>query len=232
MLTTDQIKEIYYFVRSKYVKYYDLQLELVHQLVRRVEDQLELNPELSFESALKKVYAGFGVYGFSKVIMRKEAVMGRQSIKLWIREFVQWFTLSKVIGTVLLFLLLWLICKSIPITYVAIALIVFCVLEGMLLHFKGKHSILHNRAPLLMLVPFRISFFQLGFSIGFLPLYLFVISNAFNLGTLSQSWIERHSWIVALWVVISLLFMASHLAVYQRVLLRAKKKYPGLFIEV
>lgn len=229
MLNKEQIRDIYSFVKGKYVKYYDLQIELVHQMVKKVEYQLEQDPKMDFQNALHKAYSSYGIWGFTKIVTKKESLISRQSMRLWMKEFFDWFTIPKGMNMALLFFLLWFICGVIPVAYVAVAFIFFCIIEGIILYLGGRRSVLHNRAPLLMLVPFRISLFQVGYFVGFVPFYILLITTNFHLNENAWPWITAHTWAVALWMTVSLMFIVSHLAVYRRILEQAKERYPGFF---
>lgn len=229
MLSKEQIREVYGLVTSKYVRYYDLQIELVHQLVKKVEYQLAQNPEMNFRDALQEAYSSYGIFGFSKIVMKKESLIGRQSMHLWIREFFHWFSFPRLLSMAFLFFILWTVCGLFSISFAAVAFITFCTVQGIILHLNGKRAVLHNRSPLLMLVPFKISFFQVGYFVGFVPFYVFLILTNFNLIENGWAWIAVHTWVVALWMTVSLIFIVSHLAVYKRVLEQAKEKYPGFF---
>ena len=56
-LSKEQIDDIFNFVKSKYVRYIDLQYELVDHLASAVEEEMEQDQELNFSSALSKVYS-------------------------------------------------------------------------------------------------------------------------------------------------------------------------------
>lgn len=79
MLTKIQIDQLFLFCEKKYVRYYDVQAELVDHLANSIESSMEKNPGLSFETALDEVYKEFGIFGFSQIVRNKEqSVMDRQ----------------------------------------------------------------------------------------------------------------------------------------------------------
>ena len=67
-LETKHIDQIEAFVKSKYVDYYDIQVELVDHLVSAVETELEQFPNLNFEKVLLSKYKAFGIFGFSDFV--------------------------------------------------------------------------------------------------------------------------------------------------------------------
>ncbi len=67
-LTDFQIQQLYTFTQKHYVDWYDVQTELVDHLANGIETQLEENPNLSFDDALKLEFKKFGIMGFSSVV--------------------------------------------------------------------------------------------------------------------------------------------------------------------
>ena len=106
MLTQDQIQYLYKFCVRHYVRYYDLQVELVDHLAASVEYEMEQDPKLSFEQALNKVYKRFGVMGFSNVISEKQNALAKSYRKQNWENFKSYFTVPKVALTISIFILL------------------------------------------------------------------------------------------------------------------------------
>ena len=103
MLTEEQINRLYKFCVQHYVRYYDVQIELVDHLANAIEAKMEADKKLDFESALRSVYAGFGVMGFSKIITEKTAAVSKQIWKNNWKYFREYFTIPKIAFTMLLF---------------------------------------------------------------------------------------------------------------------------------
>ncbi len=70
-LSKDQIDQLFAFTKRKMVHWYDLQVELVDHLAERIEEEMNADPKLSFDAALAKVYAGFGIFGFAKIVQER-----------------------------------------------------------------------------------------------------------------------------------------------------------------
>ena len=70
-LSSEQIKSIFAFTSKKYVKFYDVQLELVDHVASKIEDLMAQESALTFELALQQVYRSYGVFGFTKVAEAK-----------------------------------------------------------------------------------------------------------------------------------------------------------------
>ena len=106
MFTEDQIQYLYKFCVKHYVRYYDVQIELVDHLANAIEEKMQQNPKLAFEQALDDVYKGFGVMGFSTVISQKQAALQKQARYTHWKNFLRWFSPPKIAITILLYLLL------------------------------------------------------------------------------------------------------------------------------
>ena len=108
-LTTQQIETLFAFTKKKLVHWYDLQIELVDHLALRIEEEMNADAKLDFDKALEKVYKGFGIFGFAKIVQEKEQQLQRASRKMWwtaVREFFRW---PKIIHLVCIFGVLWML---------------------------------------------------------------------------------------------------------------------------
>lgn len=106
-LTQEQIDHLFDFVRKKYVRYIDVQYELVDHLATGIEEQWETNPELPFKQALNNVYSNFPVTGFTNYVTAAEKELGRYWRGRVYRYILAYFKLPKVILTLGLLLLFW-----------------------------------------------------------------------------------------------------------------------------
>ncbi len=111
-LTKEQIESLHEFCEKHYVPYYDLQVELVDHLASAIESQWETEPELGFEKALNKTYSKFGVIGFSKVRMEREKELLKKYRRLMWRYVGQYYKLPKIILTIALSFLLFMVFRS------------------------------------------------------------------------------------------------------------------------
>lgn len=111
-LTADQIQTIFDFTEKKYIKYYDVQLELVDHIADKIETLQADDPNLSFDRALHEVYKSFGVFGFTKVQEQKMVELHRywmRHLKSYIKGY---FKLPKIIITVILSLCIYSFMKQ------------------------------------------------------------------------------------------------------------------------
>jgi len=98
-LTQEQIDQLYLFTRQHYVEYYDLQTELVDHLANSIEEQLQENPKLSFETALNIEFKKFGIFGFMDVVEKRQKALNKKYNKMVISHLKLFFTVPKVLGT-------------------------------------------------------------------------------------------------------------------------------------
>jgi len=111
-LTTEQINKLYTFTKKHYVDYYDLQTELVDHLSNGIEAQWQENEKLSFDDALQLEFKKFGIFGFTDLVSEKQAKMTKRYNKLILSILKTYFTLPKVLLTILLFLVVFLIFQN------------------------------------------------------------------------------------------------------------------------
>ncbi len=108
-LAQNQIQQLYTFTRQHYVEYYDLQTELVDHLSNGIEEQWQENATLSFKEALQKEFKKFGVFGFMNVIEQHQKSMNKRYWKILVRFVKEWFKLPKLIITLMIFILFFLL---------------------------------------------------------------------------------------------------------------------------
>jgi hypothetical protein len=79
-----QVAHLKKFLIRHYVRYEDVQLELIDHLASSIEEKMNQDSNLSFEKALDQVYASFGVGGFAKIVEQKTKEMRRfWRIHIW-----------------------------------------------------------------------------------------------------------------------------------------------------
>ena len=89
-LNKKQVTTLFDFVRSKYVRYIDVQHELVDHLASDIEVEMKSDSNLSFEDALRKVYGKFPITGFSNYISHSEKAI----TKFWSRKILSKFAIG------------------------------------------------------------------------------------------------------------------------------------------
>lgn len=102
MLTKKRIDHLFEFCKKHFVPYYDLQVELVDHLANAIEEQMIINPNISFEKALENIHQSFGVSGFATLVSEKRKMTERQGRRLFRKLFKEQLLWPKI----LLFLLI------------------------------------------------------------------------------------------------------------------------------
>lgn len=113
-LTEQEITLLFDFVRSKYVRFVDIQYEIVDHLASAIEEDLENNPTWSFDQALQNTYDKFPVTGFTNMIRSKEKALSRFWWKKVSQYFLSYYTLPKIILTLCLGVMLFTIYQFVP----------------------------------------------------------------------------------------------------------------------
>lgn len=104
-LSEKQIQELFQFVRSKYVRYIDVQHELVDHLASGIEEEMEKDAQLSFDGALNLVYGRFPITGFSNFVRAKEKEMSRYWNFRAFNYFKRFMKLPMIIVSVVIYFL-------------------------------------------------------------------------------------------------------------------------------
>ena len=141
-LTEIQITNLYQFTRQHFVYHYDVQTELVDHLANDIEGIWEENLKISFEEARDKSFKKFGIFGFMDVIEAKQKQMNKRYWKILLRFVKEWFTLPKLITTLLIFLGVFCIVQ-IPFAEIAIVsvLLILAVFEMVAAYrIRKKHK--------------------------------------------------------------------------------------------
>ena len=107
-LTDQQIDTLFKFVKSKYVDFYDVQVELVDHLASEVEQRMAEVPGVTFESALQQVYRGFGVFGFNDLVEQKRKAADNRARVLWWKGVKDLFRLPFLVGSLLGGMIIWI----------------------------------------------------------------------------------------------------------------------------
>ena len=130
-LTESEIQSLFDFTRKKYVRYRDVQIEIVDHLASGIEELRDKDPEIGFVKALYQVYEGFGIFGFAKIIEAKEKAMSKFWLKKIWKTLLSYFRPPVIIGTVGSMVLLYLLLSTgiLPMMVFAIAtgILFFCI---------------------------------------------------------------------------------------------------------
>jgi hypothetical protein len=97
MLSKEQIQFLFTFCENHFVKYYDVQVELVDHLANALELEMQKDSKISFEKALEKVHQSFGVMGFAPLVSQKTKIAEKQGRKLLWKLFKGQFKWPKIL---------------------------------------------------------------------------------------------------------------------------------------
>jgi hypothetical protein len=106
MLTQQQINEITAHCQTMGVLYYDVQLELVDHIAGMIDQLQEENEQLNFEVALQLAVKEFAPNEFKLIIKNKEKQLLKRFKRIWLKEFLAYFTFPKILLTLCLTLLI------------------------------------------------------------------------------------------------------------------------------
>jgi hypothetical protein len=224
-LTEVQIQQLFAFTQAHHVKYYDVQIELVDHLASRIEEATAQNANLSFDDALQNVFKEFGIFGFGKIVQKKEEEMRKQYKRMAWREFKTYFTIPRIILTILITLITTYACNLIgsKLTYLFFMIIGFgTVLIQLIMdrNFKSKK-------PLLMLGSNKAYYYN--------PYNIIGINLLFNINTIIHTItgdkvnIYNYSFIVVPFMTVVSICILCGFSIGKRIKEKAIQQYPEAF---
>lgn len=98
-LDKEEIGYLFQFVQRKYVRWVDVQFEIVDHLASAIEDQMKTDPNLTFDNALNRVYSKFPITGFAQMVIEKERALNRFWIKKLLGFMIQYLKFPRIILT-------------------------------------------------------------------------------------------------------------------------------------
>lgn len=227
MLSKEQTLLLFEFCEKKHVRYYDVQVELVDHLATAIESKMKEGPAKTFEKALDEVYKGFGLFGFSHIVMEKEqAVMLKQRAKFYqlLRHQFRW-------PSVVLVLLITIVTERL--IYFSGATgwqfsIALVFLSGFILSLYCGISLSGLRKKLRKKLVIASFLYSAGWV--YVPLYFFMFSldkmeSAGWVAVMQNDWIRPLlGLLIAVYIVISI----AHYRIYRDVVSEIKTGFPEL----
>jgi hypothetical protein len=171
LLNEGELASLHSFVKSKYVEYYDQQVELVDHLASEIERIWETDKTVSFETALNQVYTRFGIHGFTNITQQRRKTIRQSENALTWKEFKLFFQIPRI-GVSVIMLVFILVLSS------QISSLSFVVVNGVFSVLMVSVE-LYNRYRYKPTIQFKISAWQFSSS-GMLrsnvilPPYLYV----------------------------------------------------------
>ena len=139
--------KLYAFTKKHGVKYYDLQTELVDHLANDIEEIWKLHPHLTFEQARYRATIKFGIYGFSGFVKERDKALNKKYWRLFRQNFKEYFTLPKIVLTLFLIAITYLIFEISPNKNTVLfgGLFVICVLSYLYAIYLGINRKIKSR---------------------------------------------------------------------------------------
>ena len=219
-LSKPQIETLFAFTEKKYVRYYDLQVELVDHLANKIEDEMEVNPKTNFEDALAKVYSTFGIFGFAKIVREKEEQVRRFNNKLWFTEFKNLFVWPNLLRSIAIFLIIKVLIDLIDVEYIVAVLLVLVIIESIVKVFIKK---VKEKKKKTLLITNSI----------YLPNLITYLNFQFLLDTWTNNFannnLEKYKLAAVLIITLIILCYLASIKVIQKVYKTALKLYPEAF---
>ena len=204
-LTESQIDNLYKFIRQHYVYHYDVQTELVDHMANDIEQIWLEYPKITFEEARDKSFKKFGFFGFMDVIEAKQKQMDKRYWKLLLRFAKEWFTLPKVITTLLIFLAVFFL-MQIPFAEIAIVsvLLILVVFEMIAVYkIRKEHKAKEKTEEKIFLLEAMIGTTKNSFTgFTFINLFNFINLTKFDFSGLNVYWLV----LIALTVTVLVIF--------------------------
>lgn len=145
-LTQEQIDQLFTFTKKHYVEFYDVQVELVDHLANAIEAEWQQSPNLSFDEALQAEFKKFGIFGFTALVEQKQNELHKYYNKMLWTEVKKFFSIPKILLTILLFLLVHFILErfgkigeTIALAALILSFVVFTI-DGLRFIFKTKNE--------------------------------------------------------------------------------------------
>lgn len=181
MLTSTEIQKLFEFTRKKYVRYIDVQVELVDHLASSIEQLQDETPELEFDQALAKIYSRFPITGFNNLIQEKTIAMKFawwHKLKDYILEFLTW---PKVLVLMLIFSCLYSLSLMLEFKYLLIGSAILS-LSVMIPLIKYKGSISKNNSEKFLCVE---AYYGVATAVIVLPFQFYTSIMYNDIGVLS-----------------------------------------------
>jgi hypothetical protein len=212
-LSKEQIDQLFKFTEKKYVRWYDLQVEIVDHLATKIEELITKEPALSFESALQRVYTGFGIFGFAMIVREKERALEISTRRIWWKAVGQFFTWPKIAFTACLFMTTQQLYQMVNIEVLQIVFLAVYVVTEMVLRRKTNRTSNANKKLLLL---------QYGtYESSFFIYQLILVSG--------KSAVSPY--VFAALVVAGTIGRIAYFKLYNSVRQTAREQYPEVFVE-
>lgn len=223
MLTKKQIAYLFDFCRKHYVYFYEQQTELVDHLANGIEEEMKKNNQISFEKALDKVYARFGVMGFSTFAREKSVQVSRRVRRDFFRQLLHQFRWPTVLRFLLTIFVVYTVCLWSPVT--AIILAALTVLSAGIYEYFQYWKIFKSYKN------FKSKFLLAAhyFPISIVWIYTFYYTQIFMKNIFEVSLLSINPILLAGLTGVSLITTLASIHLYKQINDELKKTYPEAF---
>jgi len=108
-LTQEQINYLFSFCAEQGIIHYDVQTEMVDHFTEWIETNWEKQPDANFMNMIAQVKEAFPKQELNEIVAVKEKLLKKQLLNLFHTEFKSFFTIPKIILSVLIFILYFII---------------------------------------------------------------------------------------------------------------------------
>lgn len=231
-LTDAELDYLYQFCAKHYIRYYDVQIELVDHLANATEEMMLLQPALTFEAAVEAVYAGFGKTGFRKIIAAKEAALEKQHKAYYSHALRSYFTLPRILKTACAVALVFLLHRLTAHDMDLRAGTLMAMATGTLLYEMAIPILLYyrHRRPKMELITRQV---RQPFYYGIYMFYYPSIQYMFNFIWMQDRALhkaEHYFILLSLLCLLSLLLQLIHKEVSEKIYRKAQQDYPLAYV--
>ena len=168
-LNHEQVQQLFSFTEKKFVRYYDLQVELVDHLAERIEEKMNEDAAVNFDMALQSVYKDFGIFGFAKIVQEKSEQLRKQNNRRLFKEAKNLFRWPEILSSLALALFIWTFLNiadkiHLDVFYISFMLISMGMIIWSRIKFRPSKKIMmtENMPDHLGMIPFlyRFIFFE------------------------------------------------------------------------
>ncbi len=221
-LTEQQIQTLFTFTEKKFVKWYDLQVELVDHLANKIEELMDADNSLSFERALANVYSTFGLFGFAHIVQEKQHELEKRNNRLLWNEIKNQFSWPNVVRSIAIFGVISIAIININVEMIAYITMFILLLD--FIFFRMKQFLTSKKNKPLLITQVLPSFNYGGFL--YTQLLIFTLNDAY---TQILNFPNYYKAIIILLLFIGYIFVVASKTIELNMIAKAKKLYPMAF---
>lgn len=188
-ITIPELKQIFDFLEQKRVRHYDMQVELADHLATSIEEQWVENAALPLKEALDTEYSKFGLYGFSKLVEKRQRSIGKKLFKQLNHQILSWLNFPKIMP-LMAFIIVW--AQLLQVSSIAAYLMMGLMTLGLVILSYGlirQYLYMRKLPKKLFFMHAQVSLFFMGLNIFYLPIHLI---NIFDLEIIKMSFGVAH----------------------------------------